>query len=642
VSLRALAATFEFNFGQRAFAYSAPTNFKAINTASLPTPTIADGSKYFDTKLWTGNGLDNRAITGYNFSPDFAWVKVRNQSYNHNLQDVVQGTATYLSSNTTSAETAETRHVKSFDSNGFTLGTGGFVNGNNDTYVGWAWDGGNGNKTYAITVANPGSGNKFYADGALQPTLTLAEGSTYKFDQSASSNASHPLRFSTTNNGTHGGGSEYTTGVTTAGTPGSAGAFTQIVIAASAPTLYAYCTAHSGMGFQINTSDKGGYTIPVGGLNSSVYNQSQTWSNGTAGGTGSFTPAITTLFDGDISTGPSALSGTSPEFTFTTPISFSTKVELYSSNGSGTGYNNGGTNSNAYFALKSNGSWHTVNGAGSQWIDVTALLTTNIQGLKINVPSGWGSGGLKALRVDGKVLVNNGVTPSNVPSIASQVMASPESGFSIVTFTGSANGTVGHGLNAAPALIIAKSRTENGYSWGVYHQSIGDQTYLYLNSTNGIDSGASNYWSPGVTNTTFGQGTSSNTAINKGNMIAYCFAPVAGYSAMGSYVGNGSSSGPFIHTGFRPSWVMIKKSSSASDTFGWYIIDSKRDTYNAADSFLAANGSNTENSNAAIHDLLSTGFKVRNSSQNVNHSGQTFIYIAVAENPFQANGGLAR
>ena len=108
-------------------------------------------------------------------------------------------------------------------------------------------------RTFTVTVANPGAGNRYYIDGNLQETVNLAEGYTYRFDQSDNTNGGHPFKFSTTSNGTHSGGSEYTTGVTYNGTPGDAGAYTQIVVAASAPQLYYYCQYHSGMGGQANT-----------------------------------------------------------------------------------------------------------------------------------------------------------------------------------------------------------------------------------------------------------------------------------------------------------------------------------------------------------------------------------------------------
>jgi hypothetical protein len=108
-------------------------------------------------------------------------------------------------------------------------------------------------QTLAVTVQNVGGANKYFIAGVQQDTLELMESRTYYFDQSASSNSGHPLRFSSTPNGTHAGGSEYTTGVTTSGTPGNAGAYTQIVVANSAPTLYYYCTQHSAMGGQANT-----------------------------------------------------------------------------------------------------------------------------------------------------------------------------------------------------------------------------------------------------------------------------------------------------------------------------------------------------------------------------------------------------
>ena len=108
-------------------------------------------------------------------------------------------------------------------------------------------------QTFTVTVQSYYGANKYYIDGSRQATVTLSEGSTYRFDQSDSSNSGHPLRLSTTSNGTHAGGSEYTTGVTTNGTPGSSGAYTQITVASGAPTLYYYCTNHSGMGGQADT-----------------------------------------------------------------------------------------------------------------------------------------------------------------------------------------------------------------------------------------------------------------------------------------------------------------------------------------------------------------------------------------------------
>ena len=122
-------------------------------------------------------------------------------------------------------------------------------------------------RTFTVTVVSTGSGNKYFIDGVQQATVNLAEGATYRFDQSDSSNSTHPLRFSTTSGGTHSGGDEYTTGVTTNGTPGSDGAYTQITVASSAPTLYYYCSNHPAMGGQANTPTSNTWGVLTWGAN---------------------------------------------------------------------------------------------------------------------------------------------------------------------------------------------------------------------------------------------------------------------------------------------------------------------------------------------------------------------------------------
>ena len=234
--------------------------------------TIDNPAKHFNTVLYTGTG-STQSITGVGFQPDWVWTKNRVDAYGHNLYDSVRGTGKYLQSNGTSAESSSATSIISFDSDGFTVGTGDNVQYSSNNGVSWNWKAGGSAPTITYTVkVVSDSGNKYRFDdfGTSAVTLDLQEGGTYTFDQSDSSNAGHPLRFSTTSNGTHGGGSEYTTGVTTTGTPGSSGAKTVITVAASAPTLYYYCTQHSGMGGQANTNSTFGSSFFSGTLHCCV------------------------------------------------------------------------------------------------------------------------------------------------------------------------------------------------------------------------------------------------------------------------------------------------------------------------------------------------------------------------------------
>jgi len=230
----------------------------------------------------------------------------------------------------------------------------------------------------------------------------------------------------------------------------------------------------------------------------------------------------------------------------------------------------------------------------------------------------------------------NGTGVTNTSgSITSTVSANTTAGFSVVTYTGSgANATVGHGLGVVPSMMIFKNRT-SVYNWAVYHASLANaSTTLELNNTDAATGGnATTFNSTAPTSSVFSLGT--NDRVNRGTntFVAYVFAAVAGYSAFGSYTGNGSTDGPFVFLGFRPRWVMFKRTDSTDD---WIVFDTSRNTYDVMNSTLFPNGNYTEttDSNRMI-DSLSNGFKVRSSPVYINASGGTYIYMAFAENPFK-------
>jgi len=220
-------------------------------------------------------------------------------------------------------------------------------------------------------------------------------------------------------------------------------------------------------------------------------------------------------------------------------------------------------------------------------------------------------------------------------TITSSVSANTTAGFSVVTYTGTgANATVGHGLGAVPSMIIVKKRSA-ARSWIVWHTSFASSSstsFMYLDSTGALGGlGSANFW-----NNTASTLTLLNIGVDNSDVsatyVAYCWAPVAGYSAFGSYTGNGSADGPFIYTGFRPRWVMIKRTDGVGN---WWLFDTSRDTYNVMTQNLYADTSAAEANNDATIDYLSNGFKLRIATYQPNTSGATFVYAAFAENPLK-------
>jgi len=230
----------------------------------------------------------------------------------------------------------------------------------------------------------------------------------------------------------------------------------------------------------------------------------------------------------------------------------------------------------------------------------------------------WKGGGAGSSNTDG--------------TLSSTVSTNTTAGISIVTYTGNgtAGATVGHGLGVAPKMIIAKTRNNLG-DWPVYHVSLGNTKNLLLNTT-GAETTSSSWWNnttPSSTVITLG----NNSYIN-GNtytFVAYCFAEVEGFSKFGSYTGNGSTDGVFVYTGFRPAWLLVKRSDVGDHSA---LLDAKRDTYNIMGNLLLANDVSAEFYSAQL-DFTSNGFKLRTTAGAYNTSSGTYIFAAFAENPFK-------
>jgi hypothetical protein len=275
--------------------------------------------------------------------------------------------------------------------------------------------------------------------------------------------------------------------------------------------------------------------------------------------------------------------------------------------------------------------------------DTNSSQTTTSQDVMSFNSDGFTLGTETAVNANGQNIVGwnwkaNGAGSSNSDgSITSTVSANTTSGFSIVKFTGTgSNATVGHGLGVAPRMIIVKSLGTN--NWSVYHGSLGGTKAIFMDITSGSATHV-DYWNnTNTTSSVFSIGISSNMNHSSTDMIAYCFGEVQGFSKFSEYVGNGNADGTFIYTGFKPAFIIFKRSSGSGDQ--WHMFDNKRDGYNFQNNILFPDASSAEQTSGLPLDILSNGFKLRSTGGDVNGSGETYIYMAFAEEPLVSSNGI--
>jgi hypothetical protein len=223
-----------------------------------------------------------------------------------------------------------------------------------------------------------------------------------------------------------------------------------------------------------------------------------------------------------------------------------------------------------------------------------------------------------------------GLTAGSITPTGASV--NTKSGFSIITFTAqsSGNATINHGLGRTPSLILTKSRTQT-LGWYIYTNTIGSSGWLQFTTAAAVTGNSAAFGGTDPTSTVFTYGSG---LVNTGDIVAYLWAEIPGFSKFGSYTGNGSTDGPMVITGFRTRWLLIKRTDTTSN---WFLLDAARNTYNPVNSYLMPNDASAEdpNNSTVNTDFTSNGFKLRATTGAMNASGGTYIYAAFAETPTQ-------
>jgi len=302
------------------------------------------------------------------------------------------------------------------------------------------------------------------------------------------------------------------------------------------------------------------------------------------------------------------------------------------------GKNRTGTADNHYLIDSTRGTnKYVFSNSNSAEITNAAISSFNSDGFTLTSDVGLNRSG--STYVGWQWAANGGTTSTNTDgSENSTVQVNSTAGFSIVkrTGTGSAGATYGHGLGAVPDVIINKGLNTN--EWYSYFKAIGGGTHWIDLSGTGAAVADANMWNnTDATSTVFTVGNSGGSNGSGVEYINYCFKEVQGYSKFGSYTGNGNADGPFVYTGFKPAWVMIRRTDAVEN---WIMLDNKREPFNVVTKRLYADTSGAESTSGTRMDFVSNGFKLRQSVGDINTSGGTYIYMAFAENPLVASNNV--
>jgi len=274
-----------------------------------------------------------------------------------------------------------------------------------------------------------------------------------------------------------------------------------------------------------------------------------------------------------------------------------------------------------------------TNGTGAEATGTNLVTSFDSNGFSLGNNAGVNGSGDTYVAWQWKA--QGGSTVSNTDgTITSTVQADTTAGFSVVTYTGNGSGgaTIGHGLGATPKWFFVKSRSVSNRSWIHYHHKHGSTPQNnYLNfSTAGGGTTVTAWNNTAPTTSVASLGSSAEVNENGTTFVGYFFAEKQGYSKFGSYTGNGNENGPMVYCGFKPAWIMMKRTGNTSS---WNILDNKRDPFNVMDTQLLADGNDVDQDYDWM-DFLSNGFKIRRNSTQNNASGDTYIYMAFAEHPF--------